>query len=80
MMHSPSPLLILYACFVLARVEAPSPVLSHDTSEVNVEHVSFTTEDNGLIYADLYGKGGRGWCLRMAVALPKRAGNRKPNP
>ena len=72
-MHSPSPLLILYACFVLARVEAPSPVLSHDTSEVNVEHVSFTTEDNGLIYADLYGKGDRGVVLAHGGRFTKES-------
>lgn len=48
-------------------------MLSHDTSEVNVEHVSFTTEDNGLIYADLYGKGGRGVVLAHGGRFTKES-------
>jgi hypothetical protein len=56
-MHSLSPLLVLYASIVFVQMEAPSAALSDDSSEVNVEHVSFTTEDNGVIYADLYGEG-----------------------
>jgi pimeloyl-ACP methyl ester carboxylesterase len=72
-LHSPTPLLLLYACLVSAQVEASSPALSHDKSEVKVEHVSFTTEDNGLIYADVYGKGDRGVVLAHGGRFTKES-------
>ena len=58
-----NPFLILCACIVTAQVQSPSPVLSPDKPEPKVEHISFSTEDGGLIYADLYGNGERGVVL-----------------
>lgn len=62
-MQALNPVLILCACIVNAQVQSPSPVLSPDKPEPKVEHISFTTEDGGLIYADLYGNGERGVVL-----------------
>jgi len=39
------------------------PALSPDKTETRVEHVSFGSEDGAVIYADLYGEGGRGIVL-----------------
>jgi hypothetical protein len=72
-MHSLSPLLVLYASIVFVQMEAPSAALSDDSSEVNVEHVSFTTEDNGVIYADLYGEGDRGVVLAHGGRFTKQS-------
>jgi pimeloyl-ACP methyl ester carboxylesterase len=57
MKHALIAILILYNC-------APSSAsLSDGKPETRVEHVSFATEDGGLIYADVYGKGERGVVL-----------------
>jgi pimeloyl-ACP methyl ester carboxylesterase len=72
-MHSLSPLLVLYASIVFVQMEAPSAALSDDSSEVNVEHVSFPTEDNGVIYADLYGEGDRGVVLAHGGRFTKES-------
>src|SRR5581483_10366119 len=52
---------ILFACAGCAQVQAAST--SHHQSKIQVEHVSFTTEDGALIYADLYGNSDRGVVL-----------------
>jgi pimeloyl-ACP methyl ester carboxylesterase len=62
-MQALNPFLILCVCIVAAQVQSPSPVLSPDKPEPKVEHISLTTEDGGLIYADLYGNGERGVVL-----------------
>jgi pimeloyl-ACP methyl ester carboxylesterase len=62
-MKALNPFLILCACIVTAQGQSPSPVLSPDKPELKVEHISLTTEDGGLIYADLYGNGERGVVL-----------------
>jgi pimeloyl-ACP methyl ester carboxylesterase len=72
-MHSLSPLLVLYASLVFVQVEVSSAALSDDSSEVNVEHVSFTTEDNGVLYADLYGQGDRGVVLAHGGRFTKES-------
>lgn len=58
-----NPFLFLCTCIVSAQVQAPPPVLSSHRPEQKVEHVSFTTEDGGVIDADLYGNGERGVVL-----------------
>lgn len=72
-MHTLTPLLILYASIVTAQVQAPSPALSHDEHEVKVQHVSFATDDGGLIYADLYGKSDRGVVLAHGGRFTKES-------
>ncbi len=57
MKHALIPILILYTSV------APWAVLSDGQSETRVEHISFATDDGGLIYADVYGKGERGVVL-----------------
>ena len=56
-----------------AQVQALSHVLSYDEPEEKIEHVSFATEDGGLIYADLYGKGDRGVVLAHGGRLTKES-------
>jgi dipeptidyl aminopeptidase/acylaminoacyl peptidase len=72
-MHALTPFLILCACIVTAQVQAPSPALSHDEPEIKKEHVSFATEDGGLIYADLYGKSERGVVLAHGGRFTKES-------
>ena len=72
-MHALTPLLILCACIVTAQVQAPSPAVSHDKPEVKVDHVSFATEDGGLIYADVYGKSERGVVLAHGGRFTKES-------
>jgi len=61
--HALNPLLFLCTCIVSAQVHPPPPVLSPHKPEPIVEHVSFSTEDGGVIDADLYGNGQRGVVL-----------------
>jgi len=56
-------LVILCACVATAQVLRHSPDSPSDTTQAEVQHVSFATEDGGFIYADLYGKGDRGVVL-----------------
>jgi pimeloyl-ACP methyl ester carboxylesterase len=72
-MHALTPLLILCACIVTAQVQARATALSHGKTEVKVEHVSFATEDGGLIYADLYGKSDRGVVLAHGGRFTKES-------
>ncbi len=61
--HALNPILILCGCILTTQVKAASLVLSPDKPEQTVKHISFDTEDGGLIYADLYGNGERGVVL-----------------
>jgi len=57
------PLIVLCAVVAVAPIQRPSSHPSSGTTRAEVEHVSFASEDGGLIYADLYGKGDRGVVL-----------------
>lgn len=67
--------LILCACAGTTKIQAPysSAALSHGEPQGKVEHVSFATEDGGLIYADLYGKGERGVVLAHGGRFTKES-------
>ena len=72
-MHALTPLLILCACIATAQVQAPSPAFSNEKPEAKVEHMSFATEDGGLIYADLYGNSDRGVVLAHGGRFTKES-------
>jgi pimeloyl-ACP methyl ester carboxylesterase len=72
-MHALTQILILCARIVMAQVPAPSPAPSHDNLNLKVKHVSFATEDAGLIYADLYGKSDRGVVLAHGGRFTKES-------
>ena len=72
-MYALNPFLILWAWIVTAQVQAPSPALSSHKPELKVGHVSFATEDGGLIYADLYGNGERGVVLAHGGRFTKES-------
>jgi pimeloyl-ACP methyl ester carboxylesterase len=67
LIHALTPLLILCASIVIAQ--APPP----DQLNAKVEHVSFPTEDGGLIYADLYGKSDRAVVLAHGGRFTKES-------
>ena len=71
-MHALTALLILCVCNVVAQVRPPSAV-SDKTPEADVEHVSFATEDGGLIYADLYGNSDQGLVLAHGGRFTKES-------
>src|SRR4029077_318379 len=71
--HAFTPLLILCGCILTAQVQAPSPAFSTNKSESEVEHISFSTEDGGLIYADLYGNSDRGLVLAHGGRFTKES-------
>jgi alpha-beta hydrolase superfamily lysophospholipase len=71
-MHMLTPLLILCGCIVTAQTQPPSAP-SANKRGLEVEHVSFSTEDGGLIYADLYGKGDRGLVLAHGGRFTKES-------
>jgi pimeloyl-ACP methyl ester carboxylesterase len=71
--HVLKPLVIVCACIAAAQVRASSPPLSVDEPDVEIEHVSFTTADGALIYADLYGKGERGVVLAHGGRFTKES-------
>jgi hypothetical protein len=56
-------LVILSSCIVAAQGQAPAPPLSQSKTDVTMEHITFKTEDGGLIYADVYGKSDKGVVL-----------------
>ncbi len=68
-----TPVLFLCAFILTAQVRAPLPALSHDKPEAKVEHVSFATEDGGLIYADLYGNSDLGVVLAHGGRFTKES-------
>ena len=73
MMEALNPFLILCACIVTAQAQSPLSLLSPEKPEPKVEHISLTTEDGGLIYADLYGKGERGVVLAHGGRFTKES-------
>src|SRR5262249_21401797 len=71
-----TPLFILVVvCAVAGRTDVPylAAALSHGRPDVNVQHVSFATEDGGLIYADVYGDGDRGVVLAHGGRFTKES-------
>jgi pimeloyl-ACP methyl ester carboxylesterase len=74
-MDALSPFIILFAFAAAVQIAAPdsSAASSHDTPEVTPEHVSFVTEDGGLIYADIYGNGDRGVVLAHGGRFTKES-------
>jgi pimeloyl-ACP methyl ester carboxylesterase len=69
-MRTLTPLIILWALSVTAQVPATS---SPDKTVAKAEHVSFPTEDGGLIFADLYGSGDRGVVLAHGGRFTKES-------
>lgn len=63
------PLLILCLCSGDAQTRAAP---WDEKPRLKIQHVSFPTEDGGLIYADLYGEGDQGVVLCARRALHKR--------
>lgn len=72
-MHALNPFLILGACIVIVHGQARSPVLSSDQPGPVVQHVSLTSEDGAVLYADLYGKGERGIVLAHGGRFTKES-------
>jgi pimeloyl-ACP methyl ester carboxylesterase len=72
-MEALKPFLILCACIVTAQAQSPLSLLSPEKPEPNVEHISFTTEDGGVVYADLYGNGERGVVLAHGGRFTKES-------
>jgi len=71
-------LLILCLCNGNAQTRAaPAPSLSATPSDekpgVKIQHLSFATEDSGLIYADLYGEGDQGVVLAHGGRFTKES-------
>jgi len=71
-------LLILCLCNGNAQTRAaPAPSLSATPSDekpgVKIRHLSFATEDRGLIYADLYGEGDQGVVLAHGGRFTKES-------
>jgi pimeloyl-ACP methyl ester carboxylesterase len=64
---------IFVASVAAAQGQVSSPVLSHDGPDAKIEHISFATEDSGLIFADLYGKGDRGVVLAHGGRFTKES-------
>ncbi len=56
---------------------AASPPASLSKSELGVDHVSFSTEDGAVIYADVYGTGDRGVVLAHGGRLTKESWSRQ---
>ena len=73
LMHTLTPFLILCGCIATAQMQAQSPAPSHNKLGSEVEHVSFSTEDGGLIYADLYGNSDRGLVLAHGGRFTKES-------
>lgn len=72
-MDALTPLLVLSVYMVTSQTQTPSPALSHDKSDAEVEHISVATEDGGLIYADLYGNSDRGVVLAHGGQFTKES-------
>ena len=74
LMHTLTPFLILCGCIATAQMlQAQSPAPSHNKLGSEMEHVSFSTEDGGLIYADLYGNSDRGLVLAHGGRFTKES-------
>ena len=69
--------LLLILCWCNADAQTPAPSQSatprDEKPEVKIQHVSFTTQDGGLIYADLYGEGDRGVVLAHGGRFTKES-------
>ena len=67
-------LLAFCACSSTIQAQpAPQSVPSHNEPEIKVEHVSFSTEDGALIYADVYGTGDNGVVLAHGGRFTKES-------
>lgn len=71
--HALNAILNLCGCILTTQGQVASLALSPDKPEVKVEHTSFATEDGGLVYADLYGKGERGVVLAHGGQFTKES-------
>ena len=71
--HTLTPFVILCGCIVTSHIQAQSPASAHNKLGSEVEHVSFSTEDGGLIYADLYGNSDRGLVLAHGGQFTKES-------
>ena len=67
------PIVRLCVCIMTAQVQTPSPALPNERPEAKVEHVSFATEDGGLIYANLYGNSERAVVLAHGGRFTKES-------
>jgi len=69
--------LLLILCWCNADAQTPAPSQSatpwDEKPEVKIKHVSFTTQDGGLIYADLYGEGDQGVVLAHGGRFTKES-------
>jgi pimeloyl-ACP methyl ester carboxylesterase len=72
-MHNLLLLLTLCLCTVTAQEQSPVQPLSDDKPELTAQHVSFATEDGGLIYADLYGNSDQGVVLAHGGRFTKES-------
>ena len=67
-------LLTFCACSPTIQAQPTSrPAPSQNESEIKVEHVTFSTEDGALIYADVYGTGARGVVLAHGGRFTKES-------
>ena len=71
--HVLNPFLFLCTCIVTSQIQAPSPVPAAQKPELKVDHVSFATEDGGVVYADLYGSGEWGVVLAHGGRFTKES-------
>jgi len=74
-LHLLTSLSILCLCNWAAQTRAPSQSATPSDGKpaVEVQHVSFATEDGGLIHADLYGKGNQGVVLAHGGRFTKES-------
>lgn len=73
LLHTLKSLVIMFCCIAASQAQPLSSALSSDKPDVKTEHVSFATEDGGLIYADLYGQGDRGVVLAHGGRFTKES-------
>ena len=69
--------LLLILCLCNGDAQSATPSLSATPSDerpgIKIQHVSFATEDGGLIYADLYGEGDQGVVLAHGGRFTKES-------
>jgi pimeloyl-ACP methyl ester carboxylesterase len=70
-------LLDLCAYVLVAQGRGPLSGLASDKPDIKADHVSFTTEDGGVIYADLYGNSDRGVVLAHGGRFTKESWQRQ---
>jgi pimeloyl-ACP methyl ester carboxylesterase len=73
--HVVTLLLILCLCHADAQTQAPSLSVGPSNKQLaaRIQHVSFATDDGGLISADLYGEGERGVVLAHGGRFTKES-------